>query len=329
MKRALKYIGRTLFSLLTAVLLALAFVTGVVVILEFGPSVTARNLFVNSAMESSAGKFLATMFFSDEEVAEIMALNEVVATDEVSDSDMIVIDTTPKEEVSEEEELQIIEISGATYNGYVVLVKDPSRVSIGISGPYGEGYYGKTIADMCDSTGSTLAINGGGFDDPNGKGTGAIPTGIVMSEGRILWGTTGGTYELIGFDNENKLVVGTMTGAQAIERGVQSALSFGPTLIVNGEAVNLNGRGSGLNPRSAIGQAADGTVILLVIDGRQANSLGATYSDLIDVMLEYGAVNAANLDGGSSTYLYYQGEYVNKGASMIGPRKGPTCILVE
>lgn len=328
MKKAVKYIGRTFFSLFTIVLLLLVFLTGVVLILEFGPSETARNLFVNSAMESSAGKFMATLFFSEEDLSRIMSQNEVVVTDEVSDSDMIVIEP-PQEEIPKEEELQVLEISGATYKGYAVLVKDPSRVSVGISGPYGEDHYGKTVAEMCEKAGATLAINGGGFDDPNGKGTGGVPTGIVMNEGKILWGEKSSRYEVIGFDKDHKLVVGNMTGQDAIDRGIQSALSFGPSLIINGEPADVSGAGSGLNPRSAIGQAADGTIILLVIDGRQANSLGASFSDLIDIMLGYGAVNAANLDGGSSTFLYYQGEYVNRGASMLGPRKGPTCILVE
>lgn len=328
MKKAFKYVGRTIWSLITVLLLIVFFLTGIIWILEFGPSPTARNLFVNSAMESSAGKFLATMFIEEEEVAKIMAKNEVVATDEVTNSDMIVIEE-PEEAIPEEEELQILEINGPAYSGYAVLVKDPSRVSVGISGPYGEGYRGKTVAAMCEETGSTLAVNGGGFEDTDGMGTGAIPIGIVIHDGELLWGEPDSTYEVIGFDSDNKLVVGKMTAKAALERGIQSALSFGPTLIVNGEPANISGAGSGMNPRTAIGQAADGTIIILVIDGRQANSLGATFEDLINVMLEYGAVNAANLDGGSSTYMYYQGEYVNKGASMLGPRKGPTCILVK
>lgn len=328
MKKAWKYFGRLVWSLITICLLFVLFLAGVIWILEKGPSPTARNLFVNSAMESSAGKFLASIFIDKEEVAEIMTNNEVIATDAVTDSDLIVIEE-PETEIPEEEELQILEISGPAYRGYAVLIKDPSRVSVGISGPYGEGHYGKTVADMCEETGSTLAVNGGGFEDEHGKGTGAIPIGIVIHDGELLWGSLNSTYEVIGFDSENKLVVGNMTAKAALERGIQSALSFGPTLIVNGEPANLSGKGSGMNPRTAIGQTADGTVILLVIDGRQANSLGATYEDLINIMLEYGAVNAANLDGGSSTFLYYQGEYVNRGASMIGPRKGPTCILVK
>ena len=82
-------------------------------------------------------------------------------------------------------------------------------------------------------------------------------------------------------------------------------------LVINGEARELNGMGSGLNPRTAIGQRKDGTVLLLVTDGRGRNGhLGASASDLIDIMVEYGAVNAANLDGGSSSCMYLNGKYL-------------------
>ena len=68
---------------------------------------------------------------------------------------------------------------------------------------------------------------------------------------------------------------------------------------------------------------------MLVIDGRQSYRPGATLVDLVDVMLEYGAVNASNLDGGSSTMMIYNGELVNHCASVIGPRKIPNCFLVR
>ena len=72
----------------------------------------------------------------------------------------------------------------------------------------------------------------------------------------------------------------------------------------------IKGQGSGANPRTAIGQRADGAILLLVTDGRGASGhLGATASDLISVMQEYGAVNAANLDGGSSSTMVYNGGY--------------------
>ena len=86
---------------------------------------------------------------------------------------------------------------------------------------------------------------------------------------------------------------------------------------------------SGVNPRTAIGQRADGAVLLLVVDGRQAYSLGATHNDLVDIMLEYGAVNACNLDGGSSSMMWFEDGYVNHSASLIGIRPLPTAFLVQ
>lgn len=314
---------KVLIYFFTTILLIALLLLGVILILEFGPSKTARNLFVNSAMESSAGKFMATLFISKEEIAKIQKSNSVEKTTEVTDSDLI--------EVSDEhsDEIEIIEVSGSTFKGLLAIVHDPSRVTVATSGDYKDGRPGKTVADMASENNAVLAVNGGGFEDAGGVGNGGTPIGIVISDGEIKFGSPSRTYELIGFDNNNKLVVGNMTGSEAIDRGVRDALSFGPILIVNGNPAKVNGTGGGLNPRTAIGQRKDGAVLLLVIDGRQANSLGASYEDVLNVMLKYGAENAANLDGGSSSLLYYKGEYINNCASLYGPREMPTSFIVR
>jgi exopolysaccharide biosynthesis protein len=110
---------------------------------------------------------------------------------------------------------------------------------------------------------------------------------------------------------------------------VVDAISFGPALIINGESVPILGSGGGLNPRTAIGQRADGAILLLVIDGRQPHSIGATLRDVADVMADFGAVNAANLDGGSSTLMVYNGEILNSTSLLTGPRRIPTAIVVS
>ena len=328
---AKKVIIRTLVSIVTALFITVLGLLGVIAVLEFGPSKTARDLFVNSAMESSAGKFLAKLFLSDETIADIRKANSVVAVDEVTDSSLV--DTSGAvtgDGIDEDGDgLDFYKLQTDTYTGILVKVYDPSRVCVGISGEYGENCSGKKVCEMVEMYGGVLAVNAGGFYDANGMGTGGIPDGLVISDGELKYGSLNTTYEVIGFDNENKLVVGNMTAQAALDRGVHSAVSFGPILIVNGEAAEINGAGSGLNPRTAVGQCADGTILLLVIDGRQTNSLGASYADLIDVMLQYGAVNAANLDGGSSSVMYYNGEYINNCSSMIGDRSIPTCILVK
>ncbi|MPM67629.1 hypothetical protein SDC9_114553 [bioreactor metagenome] len=68
---------------------------------------------------------------------------------------------------------------------------------------------------------------------------------------------------------------------------------------------------------------------MLVIDGRQANSVGANYEDIMRIMLEYGAVNAANLDGGQSSMMIYDSKIITTPASLYKPRKIATTFLVK
>ena len=103
---ALKILRRVGICILTTVVLLLIGLFGVVRIMEFGPSKTARNLFVNSAMESSAGGILVTLFFSDEEIARIRAINSIQKTDEVTDSSLI-SDTTI---LTQEEKSKIVNL---------------------------------------------------------------------------------------------------------------------------------------------------------------------------------------------------------------------------
>ena len=131
----------------------------------------------------------------------------------------------------------------------------------------------------------------------------------MVAGGKVVWNSGQAPEQgFVGFNNDDKLVVAkTMTATQAMELGIRDGCCFGPVLIMNGqpnmEAYNSN---SGWNPRTAIGQRADGAVIFLCIDGRQAGSIGGSYRDVIDIMTEYGAVNACNLDGGSSTVMMYK-----------------------
>ncbi len=312
-----------------------------------GPSERARELFVLSVRETSAVGFLADWFCSEEEILAIEnAGNDVEAA--ITDTSLIKIETEQPENLHPENGTQNTDtkadagasenvepdiatypVSGSTYKGIMMIVKDPSRVMVGTSAPvYSEDVPGKKVLDMLNDYGAVAAINAGGFEDPQGAGNGGIPKGIVISEGELRYGSPGGTYEVIGMTKDNVFVVGSMTAQQALDMGIRDAVSFGPILVVNGEATKASG-GGGLNPRTAIGQRADGAMLLLVIDGRQSSSLGASYGDVTEVMLEFGAVNAANLDGGSSTVMYYEGELLNSCSSLYGPREMPTSIIVK
>ncbi len=310
----------------TLIILLLVGIMGAITVIMYGPSPTARDLLVTSVLETSALKFIATLYFEQEEIDTILANNSVQVSDAITDTDLIQF--TPQEATPDVEPLVIETVNGNTFNGKMMIIQDPSRVFVGTSADTFTGEAGMTVQEIITRHGGVGGINAGGFSDPGGVGNGGTPLGIVMSGGELLWGGRTTPYELIGIDNENKLVVGTMTPDEAISRGIRDAVSFGPALIVNGEMMEITGSGGGLNPRTAIGQRADGAMLLLVCDGRQANSIGASMSDVAEMMAQYGAVNAANLDGGSSTIMYYEDELINVSSSLYGPRDIPTAFVI-
>jgi len=329
-----KIFFRTFLLLLTTVALLAGGAYGLIYTFNYGPSPSARSLFVTSVLETSALDFLATWFLPAEEIETILATNNVEQMETVSNPNLIVIpDSSEQYEHtgnSEEKEIEIVEVSGLTYSGRMMIVKDPSRVYVGTCSSFGdENGSGEKLLSIAKNHDAIAGINGGGFYDPNGTGSGSIPTGFVFSGGEFLYGPTNSSELLIGFDKDNKLIVGWMTAERAKKLGIRDALTFGPALIINGEPANISGYSSGLNPRTAIGQRADGAVLLLVIDGRQAESLGASYADLIEVMQNFGAINAANLDGGSSSIMLYNDEIISNKSGIIGNRRMPTCFLVE
>jgi exopolysaccharide biosynthesis protein len=269
---------------------------------------------------------LPRIFFKPEEIQMILEANAVVAPEGISATELIHV-ASPE---TVKKEIIIEDVKGDTFRGKMMIVTDPGRLMVGIAhNAFSKELRGLTVGEIIARHAGIGGVNAGGFVDENGKGDGSVPLGIVISEGVLKWGGMRGAYDIIGFDEGNRLIVGRMTGKQAIDMGVRDAVSFGPVLMLNGTPLEVKGFGGGLNPRTAIGQRADGAILLLVIDGRQPNSLGATMGDVIDLMVRYGAVNAANLDGGSSTVMYYEGELINVCCSLYGPRDMPTAVVVR
>ena len=318
-KNAVKGLGVLLLTLVFALLL---FLTASIWIIERGPSEEIRDMFVVTVQQTSAAKPLAGLFLSKEEVESI--LEAAKAQDDELETDPSLIRLEEKKDLSG---ITIEDVQGPTYKGKMMIVEDPSRVYVGTLAEYETGK-GMTLSQIVEAEDAIGGINGGGFSDAAGLGNGDVPLGIVISRGEWRNGSKSGRHKLIGIDGNNRLVIGNMTGNEAIEKGIRDAVAWGPALIVNGEAVDV-GKGGGLNPRTAIGQRADGAMLLLVVDGRQPSSMGATYLDLIGIMEGYGAVNAANLDGGNSSSMVYEGKTITTPASLFGEREIPTFILVE
>ena len=334
--------GKLLLLILETALLLVIAVYGVLYVLAKGPSPTARDLFVMSVRETSAMGFLADLYFTEEEIAEIEGNRGEEEYVEV-DTSLITI-TTPTEGSNEEQEqgpaadawgyvdedgdgIIIEPVTGEGFTGYMMIVLDPSRVIMG-SVPESLGRRGYTVEDMALYYDAVAGINAGGFEDPDGKGNGSIPSTMLVFDGEIHYAWKGVQDGFVGFDSNYVMHVGKFTVEDVAEKDIRYGVAFGPVLIVNGEPVDSEKLASGINPRTAIGQRSDGAVLLLVVDGRQASTLGCTWLDLVDIFLEFGAVNACNLDGGSSTLMWYNGEYINNCASVIGIRPVPTTFLV-
>jgi exopolysaccharide biosynthesis protein len=237
---------------------------------------------------------------------------------------------TPAPEVEAEKPLvEIEEVSGTGYTGYVMTVNDPTKVRLGVPSKIGSG---EKVTSMVKRTGAIAGVNGGGFADPNWKGNGFKPIGLVVSQGKLFYNGLGGkkSTQIVGLDKQGKMVAGNYSLDEMSKMGVQEAVSFQPRIIVNGKGLIKNAaEGWGIAPRTAMGQRADGALLFVVIDGRQPGySIGANLYDVQQIMLKHGAVIAANLDGGSSTVLVKDNEIVNKPSSQYGERYLPTAFLV-
>ena len=303
--------------------------------LLYGPYSGFREWLITSAMTTMRHQYLATWFYNDETIQEVLDNNKVHETDENTDTSMIVVNKENEETMQyaneyerqilekdpEHEDYKIIKIEGKGYDGYMAVIYDPSRIKTVYTSKLGTT--GEYLTKMAQDNDALIAINGGGFEDPNYLGNGAIPLGITFSNGKLI---TSETYKgqggLIGFTQDDKLVLGKMTVEQAKKQKIRDGVTFGPFLLVNGKASSVSGNGGwGTAPRTAIGQRQDGIVLFLVVDGRTVKRPGATMKDLIEIFERYGAYNAANLDGGTSSAMVVNNKIINDPVDQSGSHR--------
>lgn len=316
-----RIIRRFFLVLFTIVILAVAALVLVMNMIFNGPSPAAQEILTMSLIEASATKWVPALFIGEERVAEIQQSVDVKPSSDVTDITKVVIQkgsaltATTDEWKDHPDGIRIERVPGDTYNAHVMIIRDPSTVYMGTSSEkFSANIPGKRITEMMQANPDAVAaINAGAFfDDGTASATvGSYPLGLVMAGGNCVWssGKQPGLEGFAGFNEDNVLVVSTknLTKAQAEEQKIRDGCCFGPALIINDE-VNMEAynNNSGWNPRTAIGQRADGAVIFVCIDGRQVGSMGGTYADIINIMVEYGAVNACNMDGGSSSVMMYR-----------------------
>lgn len=352
-----RIVRRFFLVLFTVLILAVTALVLVMNLIFTGPSPEARKVLTMSLIEASATKWVPAMFIGEEAVQEILAKKEVQMESDTTDTSKVVIEknsgltSSSNEWENHPDGIRIEPYQGDTFNAHIMIVRDPSRVYTGISNKNGfsRNVPGKRLTEAIEEENAVAAVNAGAFFDNGTAGpeVGSTPEGLVYSDGKCVWKTgapPNGSSGFAGFNDEDILVVSqkNLTESEAETLNIRDGCCFGPALIIN-EEVNMEAynSSSGFNPRTAIGQRADGAVIFVCIDGRQAGSPGGTYADIIDIMVEYGAVNACNMDGGSSSVMLYRdsaGIYGEPGqVQMINnysllqskPRKMPNYWLVR
>lgn len=296
------------------------------ILLLYGPFENAKRIYVGSAMKTLSHQYLATWFLSDEEINNIIGKESSETDGETTNVSDVKIPT------NKDDSIELYEIAdNPKYKGYYLVINDPTRIKIGVSSKLKTE--GETTSKIAENNDAIAAINGGAFIDKSTvewTGTGAFPDGIVMSDGKEVWNSLDkdSKTDLFGITKDGVLIVGKYSENQLKELGVQEALSFGPSLVINGKKTDITVDG-GIAPRTAIGQRKDGAIILMVIDGRSLTSLGATYKEVQEVIYKLGAINAINLDGGKSTTMYYDGEIRNTPSNSMGERTIPTAVIVK
>lgn len=344
-KKILKTVGKMVSFLGVFIIVILFTVYLTVQLFVHGPSTNARELFVTTILETGQLKFLASLVLNEKEINDIVSKNSLKDMNSEVDANLIEI---PVSNFNTEKELiEIHEIVGNNFAGKMMIVHDPSKISIATTYPWSE--YGEELDKIVKKNDAIAGVNGGLYVSSGNKG--GRPLGVTVSNGEIQDISTGYKgLHMIGFDTNHILRIISLDGKSKSEieeivkkENIRDAIAFQEEasdknnhfvkLIVNGEKRELNGLGSGANPRTAIGQRSDGSVLFLVTDGRGKNGhLGATASDLIEIMEQYGAINAANLDGGSSSTMYYKNEYLMTSVTFYYTNsswKLPTAFIVK
>lgn len=295
-----------------------------------GPFNTLKKIVVATIM-GTRHQYLVTSFLSENEINNIINKNTLNNTQKETTNNVNIV----KNESDKITRYEVKSDSGR-YSGYLLSI--PATYKIKVAWTKKLGIEGERTSEMAKEHNALAAINGGAFTDNKSQtygGSAAFPGGFVISNGNIIYPTSNVNMDkkesVTAFTKSGKLIVGDYSINDLKGMDVSEAVCFiPPTLVLNGKGQISDSTSAGLNPRTAIGQTANGTVLFLVLDGRKnfINS-GASLKDVQDLMLKYGAVNATSLDGGFSSTMYYNGKVINNTHSWNGERYVATSLYVE
>ena len=302
-------------------------------VLLYGPFENAKSRFVGTAMASMNYQWLAKTFLSDEKIAEITGQTE--GADDIGEQDASLIHI-PK---VQDNKIKCITLdNNNNFQGYALIINDPTRILVGYSSKLNSSNpEGETTSQIAINNDAIAAVNGGAFTDEadtaQWTANGGTPSGIIISNGKVIYDDTGNNPKgTIAMTKQGQLVVGNFSTNELLNKNVTEAVSFETTILVyNGRATSMNGDGGGgTSPRTLIGQRADGSIVLVVLDAKtQGSRIAATLKEAQEVMVKLECVTAATLDGGKSATMYYNDELINTPSYAFGERSIPTAIIVK
>lgn len=217
----------------------------------------------------------------------------------------------------------VLDGDGNNSRGVLAICKDTSQLRLCAASTLPD--FGETVGDICEENGGLLAVTGSAFGDDGSSDGGAL-SGLAICSGTELGTAMGaaGDKRLELREDDRMYVVDS---ADPVESGTRDACEFGPALIVDGENVAESSSWNTPQPRAVIGQSDRLETMMVVIEGRLTDSMGCGIAPIAEKLLEYGCVQAMNLDGGTSAILYYKGAYITRCSNTAAPegRKLPTA----
>ena len=299
-------------------------------VLVYGPIKEARVFWITTAMETMDHKYLAHIFYSNSTIKKVLQKNYYVNVNKETDTSKVTIGKIEKKDTyesiyekeiierNENEDYKLIKFKYNEFDCFLVAIYDPTRVDVAVANGKLNGQ-GQILSDIAKDNQAIVAINGGGYSWGDG-----YPLGLVIKDGEVMYAREKGKLLTASITNDGILSANSISASEVKDLNIKAGLSFSPALIVNGEPIKIVGTGgSGMNPRTVIAQRKDGIILFLVVNGYNQSiswkGRGGVYlNDLLVILERYGAYNAINMDGGSSTTMVINGELIN---SPVEPQK--------
>lgn len=168
-------------------------------------------------------------------------------------------------------------------------------------------------SSVARAEGAIAAINAGFFD--TGPGT-CPPLDLIKIDGVVASYNhlTGAAQRALGLDVDGNPMI-DWVGANRDWPAAHHAIGSYPSLVTDGAILLEPDKDSGFfddqHPRTAIGLTAANVLLLVTVDGRAETGSGMTLRQLAQHMVNLGAVDAMNLDGGGSTTMWIADQSIN------------------